>query len=374
MKRRKRIPLVLAAGILMLAAGLIGLQSVPEAEQYAFLPAEEKTADTLNRLETARTALADAFPRLTLHGMKNGVTLTAGGIFQNDVCLYLTGPGWSDVYPRRMISGRPIAGADAENGAKIIVLDEATAFKFFGEKDAVGKTVTLDGQTLEVVGVAVHSRRIGETGTQAAWVPLGTVNDPELMTLSAVDPAGSRMTTLFRNAAAEAFGSGTGISLAKEKTRATMIVRWVIIIAGVWLLRWAVGRLGGSWRKRAAQVREEQKKRYAARLIPWAARELMPAMIATAAVIGAGALLAIFAVEPAYVFPEWIPESLGDFSKWAARFWDLTGAAAQPVNLKTPELAEARFWGGLIRWGTVMALLGGFPIASQPPFGLKDQS
>ena len=44
MKRRKRIPLVLAAGILMLAAGLIGLQSVPEAEQYAFLPAEEKAA------------------------------------------------------------------------------------------------------------------------------------------------------------------------------------------------------------------------------------------------------------------------------------------------------------------------------------------
>ena len=37
-------------------------------------------------------------------------------------------------------------------------------------------------------------------------------------------------------------------------------------------------------------------------------------------------------------------------------------------------MAEARFWGGLIRWGTVMALLGGFPIASQPPFGLKDQS
>ena len=47
-----------------------------------------------------------------------------------------------------------------------------------------------------------------------------------------------------------------------------------------------------------------------------------------------GCLLAVFAVAPAYVFPEWIPESLGDFSKWAARFWDLTGAAAQPVPEK----------------------------------------
>ena len=362
MKRRKRISLVLAAGILVLAAGLIGLQTVAGLEQYAFLPCGEKTAETLARFETVRTALAEAFPRLTLHGTKNGVTLTSGTLSQNDVCLYLTGPGWSDVYPRRMISGRPIMGADAEAGAKVIVLDADTAFKFFGEEDAVGKTVTMGEAALEVVGVAEHSRRIGETGALAAWVPLGTVADPAMMTLTAINPSGSRMTTVFQNAAAESFGNGTVICLAKEKTRATMMPRWILVMAGIWLLMKGIRWLGKIWRERWARVRSENENRYATRLIPYAVWQLMPAILGTAAAIGAGALLALFTVSPAYVFPEWIPESLGDFSKWVTRFWNLTGAAAEPVNLRTPELSEVRFWGGLIRWGTVMILAGSFPL------------
>ena len=84
---------------------------------------------------------------------------------------------------------------------------------------------------------------------------------------------------------------------------------------------------------------------------------LLPILL-SALTIGAGYLLAVFAVSPAYVFPEWIPESLGDFSKWVARFWNLTGEAAKTVQMQTPELAEARFWGSLTKWGAILALVG----------------
>ena len=363
MKKKKRISVILLAGILLLGAGLIGLQTTPGLIQYAFIPGSGTAADTQSQYETVRNTLAEAFPRLTLAGVRNGVTLTAAGLSQNDVCLYRTGAEWHDVYPRRMLSGRMITGADAEAGAKVIVLDGDTAFRFFGEKDAVGNTVTLGDQTLEVVGVAEHSRRIGETGKYAAWTPLGAASDCEMMTLTAVDPGNGGMATAFQNAAAESFGSGTLISLYKEKTRAEMMPRWIAVFLAVWLLKRGIGLLTRYWRRQMAQVREESQKRYTGRLIPYAAARIAPAALLTAAVIGAGYALAVFAVSPAYVFPEWIPESLGDFSKWGERFWHLTGTSAKAVTLKTPELAEIRFWGGLVRWGTVMALFGAMKTA-----------
>ena len=356
MRQKKRISLVLLAGILLLGAGLAGLLTGPELIQYAFLPGQTGTAELLEQYAAAGSALAEAFPRLTLHGMKNGVTLTAGDRSRNDVCLYVTGPGWQDVYPRVCRSGRPIAAADAEK--PVIVLDADTAFLFFGEQDAVGKSVTLGDRTLEVVGVAEHSRRAGEKSAHAAWAPLGTVTGCDLMVLTAADSRGGAMNSVFRNAAEEAFGTGTLISLSKERTRGSMLLRWCALILAVWLLKRGIGRLAGLWRERTERVREENRRSYAGRLIPYAAAQLALPALLTAAAVAAGYGLAVFAVSPAYVFPEWIPEALGDFSRWGERFWSLTGEAASPVVLRTPELAEIRLWAGLVRGGTVLTLTG----------------
>ncbi len=356
MKQKKRISLVLLAGILLLGIGLAGLLTGPELVQYAFLPGQAKPAELLEGFTAAGTALSEAFPRLTLHGVKNGVTLTGGERSRNDVCLYLTGPGWNDVYPRVYRSGRPVAGADA--GKPVIVLDADTAFQFFGEQEAVGKTVSLGDLKLEVIGVAEHSRRTGEKSAYAAWVPLGTAEDCDLMVLTAVDSAGGSMNSFFRNAAEEAFGSGTLISLKKERMRGGMLLRWCVLILAVWLLKRGIARLARFWQERTERIREESRMTYAGRLIPYAAGQLAPAVLLTAAAVAAGYGLAVFAVSPAYVFPEWIPEALGDFAKWGERFWSLTGEAASPVALRTPELAEIRLWGGLVRGGTVLALTG----------------
>ena len=98
----------------------------------------------------------------------------------------------------------------------MIVIDKDTAFTLFGDDDPVGRTVKMDETEYEVVGVAGHSRRIGETGESAAWVPLGTVTGCELMVLST--PASKTDTfSMFRTRAEESFGQGTAISLVKEK-------------------------------------------------------------------------------------------------------------------------------------------------------------
>ena len=365
MKKSIHFSFLALIGILLVAAGLIGLYSAPKLSQYAFLPAAEKTEETLERLDALQENLRESFPLITIHGQKSGVTLTAGTVSRNEVCLYLTGPGWHEVYPRRYLSGRPISRLDVENGSRVIVLDQETAFRLFSTDDAAGKKVTVDGTELEVIGVCVHSRRIGETGENAAWVPLGVIGSPELMTVTVPSAGGSSLMTVFQTAAREAFGAGTLISLRKETMRQTILLRTVLLILAVWLLLGWMKIHNRLWRGTVGKIRTEREKRYPGSLIPYAAVRLLPVMAMTVATVAVGYLLAVVAVSPAYTFPEWIPESLGDLSKWVSRFWNLTGESARAVTLKTPELAEIRFFGGMVRWGTVLALLGNLMTATR---------
>ena len=349
---------MLLAGLILLGAGLAGLLSEPGLVQYAFLPSRDQETDYLSLLRDCRSAMGESFPLLTLHAQKNQVTLSAGDLTQSEICLYLTGPSWNEVNPRRLLAGRPVSNAEAERGDQVIVLDQETAFRFFGEEDPIGKTVSLGDTKLEVIGVAVHSRRIGETGSRAAWAPLGTVRDPDLMVLSAPACSDSSLLSSFRTHAEESFGTGTLISLPKEKTAAAMLPRIAAIVFALMLLKRWITWLTGFLRRKVNLVREESRRRYAARLIPFALVQFLPVVLLLALTIGAGYLLAAFAMEPIRIFPEYVPESLGNFAAWGSRFWDLTAAAASPVSLKTPELAEIQFYSGLIRWGTVLALLG----------------
>ena len=226
MKRRFHLSFLLLAGILMLGAGLIGLTTVPDLMQYAFIPQAETDALTpapyqaetealapdpsgedtepvlqqppeietvmLDKYDKALEGMGSTFPGLTLHGIRNNTGLDVIGQSQS-VCLYAIGPSWNEVYTPRIVNGRELVRLDVQKQNDVIILDEKTAFKFFQAEDPIGRTVTLNGTELEVVGVAAHSRRIGETMENAAWVPLDKVTDCELMVLSAA----SSSTSLF---------------------------------------------------------------------------------------------------------------------------------------------------------------------------------
>ena len=358
MKHRFVFSLLLAAGLLLLAAGLIGVLTGPDLMQYAFRPPESRDTTLTRQLEAAREAMGERFPLLTLHGQKSGVTLSAGSASVNDVCLYMTGSRWNEVYPRKLISGRPVSGIDSEQKSKVIVLDRETAFTLFGEADPLGKPVTFGDTKLEVVGVAEHSRSLGETGSQAAWVPLDVFTDCDLLVLSAPGATDASLRTAFQTGAAEVFGAGTLVSMSREKISATIMPRFALLVLALWLLkRWLkiLGRFGSN---QIRLVREKGKQCYFGRLFPYALGRILPLLLLVALTIGAGFGLALLAVSPIRAFPDWVPESLGDFSAWVSRFWDLVRASAQPVSLQTPEQAAVRFYAVLVRWGLLCTLLG----------------
>ena len=130
MKRRFHLSFLLLAGILMLGAGLIGLTTVPDLMQYAFIPQAETDALTpapyqaetealapdpsgedtepvlqqppeietvmLDKYDKALEGMGSTFPGLTLHGIRNNTGLDVIGQSQS-VCLYarFTHPGSS---------------------------------------------------------------------------------------------------------------------------------------------------------------------------------------------------------------------------------------------------------------------------------------
>lgn len=395
MKRKFRFSFLLLVGILLLAAGLIGLTTVPDIMQYAFLPpeteaapapadtgtspedaadglqadpedpadeslpaaAEDKSVPLLEKYDDAVKTMGELFHRVTLHSIKTDAALSAtNGRDQSSINLYAVGPCWNEVYTPRIVKGRPIVRLDMEQKSKVIVIDDDTAFALFTDRDPIGQIVKLGGVEYEVVGVAEHSRRIGETGEHDAWVPLDLVTDGSLMVLSSPS-ASTSLFAVFTTKTKTLFAGGTAVSLAKEKTRAMLPLLLVFLVAAIWLMKRWIGWLAGFGRIRAEKVRAESKRRYALKLMPYAAGKMLPVVLLTALTVAACFGLAILALHPMRIFPEWIPETLGEYTSWIARFWDLAGTAAKPLSFRTPEMAEVQFWGSLILWGTLLILL-----------------
>ena len=355
MRKKVRVSLLGAAGALLLLAGLCGLYSGPEISQYAFAPENQ---DTGKILEQAEKELDGAFPAVSLHGSRGDLTLETEKRKQGGITLYQIRGDWQSVYTQAFTAGRPLSRGDY--GHAVIVLDAETAFQLFGDEDPLGQRVKIGGKAFETVGVAKHARRIGETDPRAAWIPMGVEGAPEneILVLSAGGKSGAALRTVFETVARNAVGDGQAFHLGKERSRGTILPRAVALIFGIRLLAAWIRRCGRKSRKWIAEIRARSKVRYPRQMAGYFLLRAGGITLLYAGAVALGAGLAVMAVQPMTVFPEWVPEILVDPESVAKRFWDLTSAAARPRKWRTPEIAEIRFWSGAVRWGTVILLAG----------------
>ncbi len=87
--------------------------------------------------------------------------------------------------------GRVIHQADLAGGARVAVLsDELWRNRFAGRVDAIGRTIRVNGQPFEVIGVAPPRYRglLGGLRTTRLWIPLA----PDLDTVASDEAAGPR--------------------------------------------------------------------------------------------------------------------------------------------------------------------------------------
>lgn len=179
----------------------------------------------------------------------------------------------------------------------------------------------------------------------------------DVVTLSGVPIPATGATTFFTEAAGNWRSGGDFYDLSKEEMRAGMIVRLLVVLFAMavllFLLKRLLRRVGAGVREWRARLKVEYFRsmeggRWFGSTALW--------LLGLAAILGAAFALLSLLIEPLYVFTEWVPEVIVEWSSLEARFWELTTAMAKPVKVQTAEYARVCFFGTLLRWGVISAL------------------
>jgi len=370
---RRKLPWVLATlGALITLCALFMLQQTPNVLQYCVTPPEagEDGANLRALVDSERKlrpTLQETFDWSALGG-SGTVSVSAQSSYGN-VTLVAMGEGWLDVYPRLVIQGRRIGEDELKNGEAVAMVDEGLAFQLYGSGLPEDARIRLAGAEYRVVGTVRHAgdgfgaRGVGDATEYDVYVPLLSVASNsairlETLTLSAVPETRLGWEEIFLSALGDWSPGGRLIDLPKEAMGKTVVLRLLLLIVGLYAIVWLFRRLtvvAGGW---YGGFRQALKGSYLRPLIPRLLGILALTLVTYGALIGLTFLLLSFSMQPVYVFTEWVPKNLVEWSSITRVFWNLTSEAAALTRLGTRELRAVEFWGGLLRWGVIVALLG----------------
>ncbi len=108
--------------------------------------------------------------RLSIYSSTDSATAYVGGQ-KVGLSLKRTDGEYWQILEFTFLEGRPYSTSDVDEARHVAVLTEATRQKFFGQSSAAGKTIEVDGQRFQVVGVVENVPRIREVPFADLWVP-----------------------------------------------------------------------------------------------------------------------------------------------------------------------------------------------------------
>lgn len=373
-KRRGMLPLVL--GILLMLFGGALLLTVRGHLAYV-LPAPTITQDGNELTELYQAgqeqlqSMADTLDASAMAARWQSASLSSDAQ-SVQAAVYAMGAGYFDVIHETLQSGRLISESDIKQAADVMVVDERTGITLFAGEDPVGKVVSLNGQDYEVVGVIKGGRRIGEISEQVAYIPVTSASRHALPVQTVELLARSSDTTtataiLMEDTLRAWQDGGSFYHFDKLALGAVMPARWVILFAGVALLLSLLSRLNAAVWARVCYYVDQLKTRYARSMLGGMTASVAVAMLGYALLAGAAFALAKFSISPLYVFTEWVPEVVVEWSSLTSRFWALNDAASSAVRYVTRLNCVEELGRGLFRWG-VMAVLLGMSINGIPLF------
>lgn len=364
MKRKHRIGvwLLAALGLVLISAGLFFTVETKPLLEYV-LPAvqsESEIAALVKKKDESLQSMAGSLEASCVAATMSGVAVSAPDAGTSaQAALFAGGEGFFEVYPRYLRSGRLLSETELKNGACRAVLDEDLAFKLFPTIDPVGQKISINGIELEVVGTVRHSRRVGEAELYTVYAPLLAVkNAPfEIMTLSAKPLSGSGASVMFESTASDNWRSGGEmLQTQKEVQRALLPIRYVLCIFAVAVLVRLLGVVNGFSHRAIDDIRQRLKQDYIKKLLP----RIAVYALGLLACYGILVLFAYFVAEraaaPLYIFTEWVPDSIVEWSSIRAVFWNLAIDAVRPVRAATGTIRAIQFWAGVIRWGVLFCL------------------
>lgn len=332
---------------------------VQQSEEAETKP-NQQIADLLKRLdEYAEADWLGLFEAYALSGIKEGVNFSpvdSTGTPQTGRLTAL-GPNSLVVDPLLFRFGRGFTYDELKDGYRGIILDETLALKLFGVGDAVGKKVQLEGQEYLVVGIARHSKQVGDKEEFGAYIPLNSIIDQPVqliaLMVSAKPIKGVGAKSSFESVLTQSWAAnGTMIDLTKETIGALMPMRVLIFAAGFVVMLMLIAFINGKVREFAADYQQRLRRTYAVRLLP----RLIGAILLFALGYGAVALglakLVEYVVDPVYTFPEWVPAILVEWEDIKTAYWNVWQGYATLQELRSPELLRVRYFGFLAGWAS----------------------
>ena len=374
MKYRRRIlPWVLMVlGAVMALWAMVMLCQTPNVLQYTTLaPDAGENNTTINAsMEKAKEVMQAQrvnYDSMTFGGGISRIKLSSDTGYA-DVNLIAMDEGWLEVYPRFLKAGRRISELELQRGTAVIMLDEDLVIRMFGSTLPESATVKLNDVEFSVVGTVRHGgsvfggRGVGDVVPFDAYIPLkaAVANgiSLEVLTLSAKPRSGSGWANTFLTGVRQWTEDGQMIDLNKEAMRRTILPRLLLLIVGMYALYGVFLRLTDRVMGWFAGYREALKQRYFREMIPRLVGIIALTLLCYAALVGAAWLLLTFSVQPVYIFTEWVPDNFVEWSSITKVFWNLVSTASGLMRIGTRELRIVEFWGGLLRWGIILALLG----------------
>lgn len=370
-KKTKRVLMLLLAvpGLLMLLAGLIELSRTPDALQYCALPAEKAldAAAYAKKREQMVDALEDSVRGVAFSAVQSTLRLSVLDR-SAEATVYAVGEGWFEVYPRFLTWGRRINETELRDGGRVVMLDERLAFQLFGDPLPENMRLKLYDQSYRVVGTVRHAgsllggEGVGDMKPYDLYIPLVTgLKDgfkPTTEMVSVRPAANTGVEPQFLSAVRAAWRSdGESINLYKEGMRATILPRIVFLFYGAYLLSLLFQAANHFLRRLRERFREAMTHKYFRSLWPRYAGIVLLHILCYAALIALISLLVVFSAQPITIFTEWVPENIVSWSSITKVFWNLTRTAAALVRVGSRELRIIAFWGGVLRWGTLLLLV-----------------
>ena len=289
----------------------------------------------------------------TLGGVREEVSLSCDTGLSVQARLNLYGENAEAVRPLLIRSGRMFSPDELSSGARVMILDEQLALALFRVSEPIDREVDLDGNTWRVIGIARHTRHVGDYKEYAAYIPLmGVIGLPmqlDALQVEAVPIPGTGASTSFRTVMGTWRQGGSLFDLGKERMGARLWLRVLLFVAGMTVvLRW-IRYLNLRVRRsiRAGQIRLQRK--YAVGQLPRFVGQGL--LLALGYLLGAGliVLLMDLIIKPVYTFPEWIPAVLVEWKDIAAAFWGVWQSAASLRELRSPEILRLRYFTLLIQ-------------------------
>ncbi|NLJ65028.1 MAG: ABC transporter permease [Christensenellaceae bacterium] len=258
---------------------------------------------------------------------------------------------WGDVYMLKapvLTSGRLLYREEIDEGACVAVLDEKTAVKLFRTGEPIDRFITISDTKFRIVGIIKHSRQASDMEELRLTIPLAALDkagiQSDVYSANFRTVPGKGAYSKLKNVLGTWREGGAIYNLTKEKQRSLLPVRWGLSAIGVLVLSLLLRLLRIFSKRLILHEKSKLEYSYFQRLLPIWIIKGIGVLILWAVWIALVYQLLNFTIYPVYIFPEWVPSVLVEWSDINTAFWNNRQDVSKLVEYRIPALIQLRFY------------------------------